>query len=302
MKQIETLARCLKERYKDVKEYESMKQHTTLHIGGEARIVTYPKTKEEIIDQIEMAKQYHIPYRILGAGSNILVMDHGFDGLIIILTRYFHGITLLDDTHIRVQSGALLKRICDVACHHELSGLEFACGIPGTAGGGIIMNAGAYDGEMKDVVSSVTYLDEEGTLCTSSKEELEFSYRHSNLSDRNICVLEITFELKHGDMKDIQEKMDDLMQRRRAKQPLEYYSAGSTFRRPSGNYASALIADAKLMGYQIGDAMVSDKHAGFLINKGSASSEEFIRLIQHVQDHVFKKSGYHLECEIKFLP
>lgn len=279
----------------------SLKQYTTLHIGGLADLVAEPSSVEQIIRCIQIADMCNLPYYILGNGSNVLAKDEGFRGLVIVLSTNYHAMEVLDETRIRVQSGASLKAVCSYCRDASLSGLEFACGIPGSIGGGVVMNAGAYDGELQNVIEEVQYLDKEGNLHTLQRDDLQFSYRHSYFSDHFGIVTEVICRLKKGNKKQIQERMEELMRLRRLKQPLDAYSAGSTFKRPAGNYASALIRKAELMGYHVGDACVSTKHAGFLINKGKATSKEFLTLIQEVQKAVKAHSGYELECEIKMI-
>lgn len=285
----------------DIMKNVSLKEYTTLHIGGAAKLIAKPTSVEEIKLCLKASQAYDVPYFILGNGSNVLVLDEGYAGLIILLSDNFSTLEVVNDTYVRVRSGASIKAVCAYCWLHELTGLEFACGIPGTVGGAIFMNAGAYGGEMSDVVEEVTYLSEDGTVNVLKNDELQFSYRYSIFSEQPGIVLEVLYSLKKGNPTLIKQKMDELMKKRQEKQPLEDYSAGSVFKRPLNNYASALIMESNLQGFQVRDACVSKKHAGFLINKGSASSDDFLTLIQEVKKRVYEDSGYDLMCEIKIL-
>lgn len=279
----------------------ALKEYTTLRIGGDALLLAKPSNIQEIQECVQTCKMYHIPYYVLGKGSNVLALDEGYQGMILELSSNYHHMELITPLEIRVESGATLKSLSAFARRNELHGLEFACGIPGSVGGAICMNAGAYGGEMKDVVKEVRVLDAFGDIKLFTLEDLELSYRHSYFSQHEGIVLEVVFVLEKGNGEDIQAKMDDLMRRRRENQPLDAYSAGSTFKRPTGNYASALIRQAGLQGFSIGDAAVSDKHTGFLINKANASSDEFLKLIEEVRKRVKEHSGYELTCEVKII-
>lgn len=285
----------------DYQTHVSLKDYTTLHIGGLTDIIVYPNSISQIKKCVLIAQQFNIPYEVIGKGSNILVKDEGYQGMIILLTDNFSQIELLNDNQMKVQSGATLKELNEFCLQNHLTGLEFSCGIPGTVGGAIYMNAGAYGGEMKDVVKEVTYLDEENSVQTLLINELNFSYRHSYFFDHQGIILEVIYQLSKGNPQKIQETMIDLMKRRYQKQPMNDYSAGSTFQRPKGHYASALIRQCGLQGVCIGDAQVSYKHTGFLINKGNASSHDFINLIKHVQKTVYVKTGYQLIPEVQIL-
>lgn len=280
---------------------KSLKEYTSLKIGGNAHFLSEPYSIEEIQTVISSAKHYEIPYHVIGNGSNILVMDEGFDGLVIVTKSNFNQIEMEDETTIRAQSGIALADVCLLAYHESLTGIEFAWGIPASVGGACYMNAGAYGGEIKDILKSCTFLDEEGNLHTFSNEEMQFSYRHSYCNDKNMCILEATFSLSKGDKEVIKKVMDDLIYRRASKQPLEYPSAGSTFKRPVGNYASKLISECGLKGYRVGDAMISEKHAGFVINYHQATSEHFLMLIDDVRRMVKEETGFVLEPEIKMI-
>ncbi len=265
-----------------------LKQYTTLHIGGEAQILAEPSSIAQIQQCLAICKKYRIEWFLLGNGSNVLAMN-------------YNSIHLEKENRVRAQSGAAIKAVSAFCAAHSLSGLEFACGIPGSVGGAVYMNAGAYGGETKDVLLEVVWMDENGSLHTSCAAQLELSYRHSRFSKHGGIVLEAVYALTPGRQEAILAQMEELMRRRREKQPLDAYSAGSTFKRPQGNYASALIRDAGLMGTKVHDAQVSTKHAGFLINRRAASSQDFLELIHKVQQEVKAHSGYELECEIRFL-
>lgn len=274
--------------------------YTSFNIGGECKFLLKPKSFEEIAWAISKLIELDISYYFLGNGSNVLVSDKGYDGVIILLSEHLSKIEV-DDNIIECYAGAKLTKLCNVALDHSLSGLEFAFGIPGTVGGAIHMNAGAYGGEIKDVIQSCTFLDENNQIQTYQKHKLDLSYRHSIFTDTKCCILKATFKLEKADKSNIKEKMDDLINRRITKQPLQFPSAGSTFKRPENNYASALIDQCGLKGERVGDAMVSEKHCGFIINAGEATCEDVLMLIDKVKYDVYKKTGYTLECEVKKL-
>lgn len=281
---------------------ERIAKYTSLKIGGPAALVVKPANEEQMHQAFQEAKKRRLPVCILGNGSNILADDSGYDGVMIVTPPYFHNIERREGNVIYAQAGASLKDVCRFARDQSLGGMEFAYGIPATVGGAVYMNAGAYGGEMKDILLSCRYLDEQGEWQVKQTSDLQFSYRQSLFTDREVCVADAMFQLYPDDKADITAKMEELMEKRRNKQPLEYASAGSTFKRPQGNYASALIEQCGLKGYRIGDAMVSQKHAGFLINVDQATSDDFKTLIQHVQEEVLKQTGYQLECEVKMIP
>lgn len=282
-------------------ENEELTNYTTLHIGGRARVIVKAESIEQMCAVVKYVNEHKLPFFVLGNGSNLLASDDGYDGVILHLGQNFKDIQLLGNDRVQVCAGATNAQVADFLCKHSLSGYEYACGIPGTIGGAVFMNAGAYDGEMKDVIVSVRYIDREGNLREKYRDELELSYRHSWFVDEFGVIVDVTLALKRQDPIKIQEKMDDLMKRRFDKQPMDKYSAGSTFKRPKGHYASALIMEAGLQGKSVGDASVSLKHAGFLINEKNASEKEFRQLIKLVQDTIFDKYGVQLECEIKEL-
>lgn len=279
---------------------EPMKRHTTFRIGGPCDIFIKPRSIEEIRQIIEVVKENKVPYYVVGNGSNLLVSDDGYRGVIINLFNNFSDITVEGNT-ITASAGALLGKIGYTALKNSLTGFEFATGIPGTLGGAVVMNAGAYGGEMKDVLSEVTVLTKEGELLTLKADELELGYRTSIIAKKDYIVLEGKIQLKPGEPDKIKAVIDDLAFRRRDKQPLEYPSAGSTFKRPKDNFAGKLIMDAGLRGYTSGGAMVSDKHCGFVINKGDATCEDVIKLTDHVKEEVKNQFGIELELEVKKL-
>lgn len=279
---------------------EPLRSHTTFRVGGEADAFLSVKTQEELIKAVKLCKEKKVPYFILGNGSNLLVSDKGFRGLVISIGKDMAQITL-DGNRITAQAGALLSTVAQLAAKNGLTGMEFASGIPGSIGGAIVMNAGAYDGEMKMIVESVTILSEDGQIHTFSNEEMEFGYRTSRLKREKGIVLSVTVLLSEGDKAAILEKMNDFAARRREKQPLEYPSAGSTFKRPEGMFAGKLIMDAGLRGYTVGGAQVSEKHCGFVINKEKATADDIYTLIHNVQAKVKETAGVILEPEVIFV-
>ena len=283
-----------------VKKDEPMKSHTTFRVGGPAAYFVTPQTAEEVAKVIEVCTQEKVPYYIVGNGSNLLVSDKGYEGVIIQICRQMNQVEV-EGTQIRAQAGALLSMIAKRALDAELSGFEFAAGIPGTLGGACVMNAGAYGGEMKDVLKSVTVLTDKGEVKTLAKEELELGYRTSVIAKKGYIVLEAVIELQKGEKEKIQAVMDDLKERRVTKQPLEYPSAGSTFKRPEGYFAGKLIQDAGLRGFQVGGAQVSEKHCGFVINKDQATAADVMNLMNQVSDKVYEAFGVRLEPEVKRL-
>lgn len=279
---------------------EPMKKHTTFKIGGPAEVFIDAASKEEVLKAVGICKKHRLSFMIIGNGSNLLVSDKGILGAVISIGGRMNNIEVKDDL-MYVQCGALLSVVSKTAQKHSLSGLEFASGIPGTLGGGIYMNAGAYGGELKDVVLSVTYADDKGSIITKENKDLDFSYRHSMFSDKNFVILEAVLKLSYGNEIKIREEMAELNRRRLEKQPLEFPSAGSTFKRPEGHFAGKLIQDAGLSGFRIGGAEVSKKHAGFVINTGDATAKDVLDLISHIQKTVFEKFGVSLEPEIKLV-
>lgn len=279
---------------------EAMSQHTTFKIGGPADYFLMPDKGEDVGRVIKICKEKEIPYFILGNGSNLLVGDGGYRGAVIQIYRNMSSVTV-EGNEITAQAGALLSAVAAAAKNASLTGFEFAGGIPGTIGGAVVMNAGAYGGEMKDVLTEVTVMNAEGDIFTLPTEELELGYRTSIIKTAGYIVLEAKIRLKEGDLEVIRETMKDLTIRRTTKQPLEYPSAGSTFKRPEGYFAGKLIMDSGLAGYQVGGAQVSEKHCGFVINAGDATARDVRTLMDNVRDIVYKKYGVALEPEVKFL-
>ena len=283
----------------EIKKNELLKNHTSFKIGGPADEFAEVSSEEEIAELIEYAKEKGIPYTIMGNGSNLLVGDKGIRGLVIKLSKGFDTTEVVGDKII-AKAGILLSKLSNVALENGLSGLEFASGIPGTLGGAIYMNAGAYGGEMKDVIEKVTYLSD-GEIRTAGKGDLDFGYRHSRFSGTEDIVLSAEIQLAKGDTTEIRAKMDDYKERRCSKQPLSMPSAGSTFKRPEGYFAGKLIEDAGLKGKSIGGAQVSEKHSGFVVNTGDATAQDVLDLIKYIQDTVYEKFGVKLETEVKTL-
>ncbi len=280
--------------------HEPMSRHTTFRVGGEAECMAVVETKEELSKLISYLGRIEQDYFVLGNGSNLLVGDKGYRGIIVKLGSRLSAIGV-DKNHIATGAGALLSRVAYVARDAGLSGLEFAAGIPGSIGGGIVMNAGAYGGEMKQVVQMVRVMDKEGEILTLDNDTMEFGYRTSIIKDRPFIVLGVVLRLTPGDKAEISAKMEELMRQRKGKQPLEYPSAGSTFKRPEGYYAGKLIMDAGLRGYRIGGAQVSEKHCGFVINAGGATAADIREVIEEVQERVLDRFHVRLEREVIFL-
>lgn len=284
-----------------VKYDEPLKNHTTFQIGGKCIALIEPKKVEDIIEAIKICRENNLKFFVIGNGSNLLVPDDGYNGVIIKIKSEFSNIQVEGECLI-AHSGAKLSEVYTVAYENSLTGFEFASGIPGTIGGAIFMNAGAYGGEMKDIVESVEVLDLDNYEVKELKnEELDFSYRKSIIQRKNYIVLTIKLKLKKGNKEEIKAVYEDLRERRNSKQPLNFGSAGSTFKRPEGHFASKLIEDAGLKGYHINDAWVSEKHSGFIVNKGNASYKEVIELIEYVQKVVFEKFEVKLETEVRIL-
>ena len=279
---------------------EAMSRHTTFKIGGPADYFLMPDKGTDVGRIVKICKESGIPYFILGNGSNLLVGDGGYRGAVIQIYKNMSSVTV-EGTEIIAQAGALLSSVAAAAKNAALTGFEFAGGIPGTMGGAVVMNAGAYGGEMKDVLTEVTVMDDEGEIITLPADKLELGYRTSIIKTAGYIVLEAKLQLKEGDPEVIRETMKDLTIRRTTKQPLEYPSAGSTFKRPEGYFAGKLIMDSGLAGYQVGGAQVSEKHCGFVINAGGATARDVRTLMDDVRDVVYKKYGVTLEPEVKFL-
>ena len=277
-----------------------MKRHTTFRIGGPADFFLLPSTVDEVRGILEICREEELPYFILGNGSNLLVSDKGYRGVIIQLYRNFSNISV-EGNEICASSGALLSQIAAAARNASLTGFEFAGGIPGTLGGAVFMNAGAYGGELKDVLKEAVVMTEQGEILTLPVEKLDMGYRTSRIKKAGYLVLEARLVLEQGDMDKIRDITKNLTEKRVSKQPLEYPSAGSTFKRPEGYFAGKLIMDAGLRGYQVGDAQVSEKHCGFVINKGNATAADVLTLIENVREKVQEQFGVTLEPEVKFL-
>ena len=278
-----------------------MKKYTSFKCGGNASVLVIPDCVDSLKKIIDFCNSQNTKPLIIGNGSNLLVTDNGINGVVIKIGSDISKIELLDETTIRCEAGASLKSLCMFALENSLSGLEFAYGIPGTLGGAVYMNAGAYGGEMKDVLVSTTHIDFDGNIGELFQEDLNLRYRGSAYTDNNYTIVSAVMKLKKADKKDIKEAMDDKLQKRKEKQPLEYGSAGSTFKRPTGYFAGALIEESGLKGYTVGGAQVSEKHAGFVINKNNATATDVINLIRDVQKIVFEKHGVMLETEVKII-
>ena len=278
---------------------EPMKKHTTFRVGGPADVLVQPD-ETALVAILALCRQYHVSYSFIGNGSNLLVGDKGIRGVVIEMTDPMGNIEV-DGTKITAQAGAMLSKIANTAASNGLGGMEFAAGIPGSMGGAVTMNAGAYGGEMKDVIQQVTVLTPECEQKVLSREELDLSYRHSCIPKNHFLVLEAELSLTPAPEQEIRAKMAELREKRVEKQPLEYPSAGSTFKRPEGYFAGKLIMDAGLRGYAVGDAQVSEKHCGFVINRGNATAAEILQLMKDVQERVKKQSGVTLEPEVKMI-
>lgn len=279
---------------------EEMSRHTTFRIGGKVDAFVSAKSKDEIINVVKFCNDNNIPYMIMGNGSNMLVSDKGIRGVVISIGKGMSECRI-DGELVYADAGIMMSVLAKKILEANLSGFEFASGIPGTLGGGIYMNAGAYGGEMKDIVRDVTFITPDGEIKTENGENLDFGYRHSIFEEGGYIILSCTLKLKKGNHDEIKALMADYNKRRSDKQPLTQPSAGSTFKRPEGYFAGKLIQDAGLMGYSIGGAMVSDKHAGFVVNKGTATAEDVLNLIEYIQKTVYEKFGVKLEPEVRLI-
>lgn len=280
-------------------ENESMALHTTFKIGGPARLAVFPKNENEISDVIKKCKEENVRYMVVGNGSNLLVADEGIDAVVILLGKEFGEVKLIDDTTIFAEAGASLMKVCRFALENGLSGLEFAYGIPGSCGGGAFMNAGAYGGELGDVMFRCDHIDKDGNKGSLEGDDLKLAYRHSAYYENGCVITGAYFKMQKADKEEIKAKMNDYMSRRRDKQPLEYPSAGSTFKRPEGNFAGVLIEQCGLKGASVGGAEISTKHAGFVINKGGATCKDVLDLCKKVADTVKAEKGIDLEMEVR---
>lgn len=284
----------------NVKLDEPMSKHTTFRIGGPASYFVTPMDTEELYQVVVLCKAERVPFFLLGHGSNILVSDKGIGGVVIQLYKNYAKFSI-EGNLVKAEAGIMLNKLGQEIRDAGLTGFEFAAGIPGTLGGAVMMNAGAYGGEMKDIVESVSLMDYDGNLIKKSGEEMDFSYRHSIVEDEELIVLGATLKLNPGNIEDITAKMQELALARKTKQPLEFPSAGSTFKRPEGYFAGKLIMDSGLAGYRVGDAEVSEKHCGFVINKGHASAKDVMTLIDDVRNTVYDKFKVELSPEVRFV-
>ena len=284
----------------DILKNEPMCRHTTFCVGGEAEAFLRIRNKEQMEKLIPYFKLAELPYFVIGNGSNLLVGDKGYHGIILYLGDGMDQIQV-DGNRVTILAGCLMSRIAREACEHALTGFEFASGIPGSIGGGVVMNAGAYDGELGQIVTKVWVMNEEGEILVLNNQDMEFGYRTSVIKKRPFIVVQVEMELQPGNQEEIAAKMTELNRRRRDKQPLQYPSAGSTFKRPQGYFAGKLIMDAGLRGYSIGGACVSEKHCGFIINKNHASAADVAEVICEVQERVKEKFGVTLETEVILL-
>lgn len=278
---------------------EPMKKHTTFRVGGPADVLVQPD-ETALAAILALCRQYYVPYSFIGNGSNLLVGDKGIRGVVIEMTDPMGNIEV-HGTKITAQAGAMLSKIANTAASNGLGGMEFAAGIPGSIGGAVVMNAGAYGGEMKDIIEKVYVLDENGAQLELDRDALDFGYRHSCIPKKKYIVTKVVLDLVPRDEAEIRSEMKELNEKRAEKQPLQYPSAGSTFKRPEGYFAGKLIMDAGLRGYQVGDAQVSEKHCGFVINKGNATAADVLTLIENVREKVQEQFGVTLEPEVKFL-
>ncbi|MDE6124207.1 MAG: UDP-N-acetylmuramate dehydrogenase [Eubacterium sp.] len=276
-----------------------MKNHTTFKVGGNAELMVFPASENEAAEIIKFCSQQGIRLIAIGNGSNLLVSDNGIHACVMCFGNDFSEIRLIDDETVFAQSGASLMKLCRFALEHSLSGLEFAYGIPGSCGGAAFMNAGAYGGEMKDVLYKCSHIDKNGNIGILEGDEMKLSYRRSVYYDNGCIITGIYLKLKKGSKEDIKAKMDDFLQRRKDKQPLEYPSAGSTFKRPEGYFAGALIEECGLKGKSVGGAQISEKHAGFVINKGNATCSDILQLCNICSETVMNEKGVKLEMEIR---
>ena len=278
---------------------EPMKKHTTFRVGGPADVLVQPD-ETALVAILALCRQYHVSYSFIGNGSNLLVGDKGIRGVVIEMTEPMGNIEV-QGTRITAQAGAMLSKIANTAASNGLGGMDFAAGIPGSVGGAVVMNAGAYGGEMKDIIERVYVLDENGAQLELDRDALDLGYRHSCIPDKKYIVTKVVLELVPRDEAEIRSKMKELNEKRAEKQPLQYPSAGSTFKRPEGYFAGKLIMDAGLRGYQVGGAQVSEKHCGFVINKGDATAADICQLMRDVSDKVQAQFGVVLEPEVKMI-
>jgi UDP-N-acetylmuramate dehydrogenase len=282
-----------------VKENERLSKYTYTETGGPADLLFFPASIAEVSAVINWVHEEDLPLTILGNASNLIVRDGGIRGVTVILTELNQ--VYVDDTTMVVEAGAPIIEVSETAYEHELTGLEFACGIPGSTGGAVYMNAGAYEGEVKDVITKVTLLTRDGEIVEATNEEMQFTYRNSILQKTDDIVLDVTFELKKGKQEKIKERMDELTFLRTSKQPLEYPSCGSVFKRPPGHFTGKLIQDAGLQGLTWGGAQVSEKHAGFIVNIDGATATDYVELIRHIQEVILEEFNVELEREVRII-
>ena len=285
----------------EIRENEPMSEHCSFKIGGPARLMLLPSSAEEAASALAILRSSGAQVLIVGSCTNLLIPDEGYPGAVVRMSKPASSMELLDAERIRAQAGATLNALAVFAAQHELTGLEFAHGIPGSVGGGVAMNAGAYGGEMRDVLESAEYVDADGVISTLSGDALGLSYRHSAFSDTDKLITSAVFRLTPGDGEAVRARMNELIEKRRASQPLDMPSAGSTFKRPKTGYAAALIDQAGLKGLRVGGAMVSTKHAGFVVNAGGATYSDVIELMREVRRRVYEFSGVLLEPEVKII-
>lgn len=285
----------------EIRENEPMSEHCSFKIGGPARLMLLPSSAEEAASALAILRSSGAQVLIVGSCTNLLIPDEGYPGAVVRMSKPASSMELLDAARIRAQAGATLNALAVFAAQHELTGLEFAHGIPGSVGGGVAMNAGAYGGEMRDVLESAEYVDKDGAIRTLSGDALGLSYRHSAFSDTDKLITSAVFRLTPGDGEAVRARMNELIEKRRASQPLDMPSAGSTFKRPKTGYAAALIDEAGLKGLRVGGAMVSTKHAGFVVNAGGATYSDVIELMREVRRRVCEFSGILLEPEVKII-
>ena len=283
-----------------IRREEPLSRHTTFRVGGPAEYLVTPQIAQ-IPQVVELCRRYDLPLTVIGNGSNLLIADGGLRGVVMEIGKAASGIRVIDEEDLAVSAGSLLSETAAFAAKEGLAGMEFAAGIPGSLGGAVVMNAGAYGGEMKDILSGVRVLTQRGEIRVRPADELELSYRHSRMMDERDNVLEARLNLTQDSTAVIRARMEELRKKRVEKQPLEYPSAGSTFKRPEGYFAGKLIEDAGLRGFRVGDAQVSEKHCGFVINRGAATAAQILELMQEVQRRVREHSGVDLEPEVRLL-
>jgi len=278
---------------------EELKKHLYIKIGGKADFLIFPKNVSELKEAISYFRSLNIPISVIGKGTNLIVKDGGIRGAVISL-KNLNSISVFGD-RIKAGAGASLIDVCKVACKYSLTGLEFASGIPGSIGGAVFMNAGAYGGEIKDVLESIVVLDKNNNLKIKTRDDLNFSYRKTNIEENEEIIIEATFKLTPGNKKEIKKQMKHLTKLRKSKQPLKWPSCGSVFKRPPGMYAGKLIQECGLQGYRVGGAIVSKKHANFILNIGGATAKDYLAVIKHVRDVVYEKKGVMLELEVRIV-